>query len=140
MPALAEFASKFRLAELTVKSYRHWVWSLRPVQSTLSAGVLSISREATQFAGLTPEEYLGLGEAVKEVEASLKRAFAYDKINYLMLMMVDPLVHFHVLPRYQAPRAFLGEEWVDKNWGKFPDLGGPEITPDLAKALFEKLR
>jgi diadenosine tetraphosphate (Ap4A) HIT family hydrolase len=57
-----------------------------------------------------------------------------------MLMMVDPLVHFHVVPRYQAPRAFQGTDWVDKNWGRFPDLAGPEITPALAQALLLQLR
>jgi diadenosine tetraphosphate (Ap4A) HIT family hydrolase len=139
MTPLAEFAQKFRLPELTHKSYRHWTWSLRPVQSTLGAGVLSVRREAIRFSDLTPEEYMEFGEAVKEVEAALKRAFAYDKINYLMLMMVDPLVHFHVLPRYEKPRNFAGMEWVDKNWGKFPDLGGPAITPDLVKAIREAL-
>ena len=27
---------------------------------------------------------------------------AYERINYLMLMMVDPHVHFHVIPRYSG--------------------------------------
>jgi diadenosine tetraphosphate (Ap4A) HIT family hydrolase len=140
MVALAEFAHKFRLAGLTVKPYRHWVWSLRPVQCTLGASVLSVTTETTRFSDLGAEAFAALAEVVKEVEANLKRAFAYDKINYLMLMMVDPLVHFHVVPRYQGPRTFQGAEWVDKSWGRFPDLAGPEITPALAKALLQQLR
>ncbi len=140
MVALADFAGKFRLAELTVKSYEHWVWSLRPIQSTLGACVLSVSREATRFSDVSADEFASLALVVKDVEAELKRAFDYDKINYLMLMMVDPLVHFHVVPRYAAPRQFLGTEWIDKNWGKFPDLAGPEITPEQTKALLQQLR
>jgi diadenosine tetraphosphate (Ap4A) HIT family hydrolase len=39
-----------------------------------------------------------------------------SKINYLMLMMVDPHVHFHVLPRYEGDRSHGGIEVVDAGW------------------------
>ncbi|MBI1774718.1 MAG: HIT family protein [Proteobacteria bacterium] len=139
MTALSEFALKFRTAELAVKSYRDWVWSLRPVHCTLGASVLSVRREAIQLSQLSPEEFAGLAEVVKDVETRLKDAFAYDKINYLMLMMVDPLVHFHVVPRYATPRRFEGMEWVDKNWGKFPDISGPTLISEQAQALLRVL-
>ena len=35
----------------------------------------------------------------------LRGFVAYERINYLMLMMVDPDVHFHVIPRYTAAAA-----------------------------------
>lgn len=48
---------------------------------------------------------------------------AYAKINYLMLMMVDPHVHFHVIPRYDGAREWNSREFVDVGWPKVPDLG-----------------
>ncbi len=47
----------------------------------------------------------------------------FDRINYLMLMMVDPHVHFHVFPRYEVSRTFEGLELPDRGWPGPPDLG-----------------
>ena len=72
-------------------------------------------------------------DAVKQVQLTsnmlsghddLQRAQVdYEKINYLMLMMVDPNVHFHVIPRYEGGREWQGREFVDVGWPKVPDLG-----------------
>jgi len=40
-----------------------------------------------------------------EIESALGSFVQYQKLNYLMLMMVDPQVHFHVIPRYEGSRA-----------------------------------
>ena len=53
----------------------------------------------------------------------MRAAFACDKLNYLMLMMVDPDVHFHVLPRYAVEREFGGVRFTDPGWPKVPNLG-----------------
>jgi diadenosine tetraphosphate (Ap4A) HIT family hydrolase len=37
--------------------------------------------------------------------------------------MVDPNVHFHVIPRYAGAREWNGREFVDVGWPKLPDLG-----------------
>ena len=57
------------------------------------------------------------------LNATLGRAVGYAKLNYLMLMMVDPHVHFHVVPRYEGVREWNGHEFVDVGWPKVPDLG-----------------
>ena len=44
-----------------------------------------------------------------------------------MLMMVDPAVHFHIIPRYEFPVEFCDREFNDKSWPGVPDL-----THDLA--------
>ena len=41
-----------------------------------------------------------------------------------MLMMVDPNVHFHVIPRYSEPRSWNGIEFPDAGWPGPPQLGG----------------
>jgi diadenosine tetraphosphate (Ap4A) HIT family hydrolase len=38
-------------------------------------------------------------------------------------MMVDPDVHFHVLPRYAQVRHFAGQAFSDPAWPNAPDLG-----------------
>ena len=40
-----------------------------------------------------------------------------------MLMMVDPNVHFHVIPRYSEPRSWNGIEFPDAGWPGPPELG-----------------
>ena len=75
-------------------------------------------------------------------QVTVLRGFvAYEKINYLMLMMVDPDVHFHVLPRYQAPRTFGGATFPDTGWPGPPALE-PAQVPDgpLREALLGRLR
>lgn len=135
MSELTKFKEKFQIPELTIREYRHWTWSLRPTQPTLCATVLSIRREAAHFSDVTPDELAELATAVKELESRIKAAFTYDKINYLMLMMVDPQVHFHVIPRYATPRDFAGTTWTDANWPRPPDIGGTAITDGVTRAL-----
>ena len=57
-----------------------------------------------------------MGKIISEVESKLKTAFNYDKINYQMLRMYDPEIHFHIIPRYSEPRTFNGKEFLDQNW------------------------
>ena len=59
---------------------------------------------------------------IAELEEMLRRAVKMDKINYLMLMMVDPHVHFHIFPRYRGERSFAGLELTDRGWPGPPDL------------------
>jgi diadenosine tetraphosphate (Ap4A) HIT family hydrolase len=112
----------FGFPRTLVAEYAHWMVLLRPRQVTLGSLVLACRAPATSFGEIGPAAAAELGQAVKDVEATLKSLFAYDKINYLMLMMVDPHVHFHVLPRYAGPRQFAGQEFKDANWPKPPDV------------------
>jgi len=115
----------------------HWVVLLRPRQVTLGSLVLACKEAATAFGQVSPAAVAELGQATAGLEAMLRSAFAYDKINYLMLMMVDPHVHFHVIPRYAAPRAFDGRDFADAAWPKPPDV---TQALGLAPEAFERLR
>jgi diadenosine tetraphosphate (Ap4A) HIT family hydrolase len=106
-----------RIAEL-----EHWAVMLRPQQCTLGALVLACKQPVTAFGDVDPAGHAELGVAVKAIEAMLGAAIGYDKINYLMLMMVDPDVHFHVLPRYQGSRAIAGLDLADAGWPGPPRL------------------
>ena len=83
---------------------------------------LDLPEDATAFSKISPEAFAELPTVLRGMEASLSRAFAYNKINYLMLMMVDPEVHFHVIPRYDAPRSFIQQQFLDQGWPGPPEL------------------
>ena len=125
---LAEFRSKFQVDQLLVAATSAWSWSLRPAQATLGAGVLSLNRHAACFSHVSAAEMSELAELVGRVEKSLKAAFDYQAINYLMLMMVDHHVHFHVIPRYREVRRFAGLDWLDSGWPALPALGESQHT------------
>lgn len=134
--SLQEFQEKFRTADLEVLRMEHWTWSVRPAPSTLGAGVLSLNRFAESFGDLTREESSALAEAVRRVESALTRFSAPDRFNYLMLMMVDSHVHFHVIPRYAAERQAAGMDWVDSGWPALPSLNDNADRKD-SPALIE---
>lgn len=97
-----------------------WVVQVRPKQVTLGASVLIARRHAESLGGLLPAEAAGFADAVTNLEGRLREAFRYDKINYLLLMMVDRHLHFHVIPRYAETRSFAGISWPDPAWPKGP--------------------
>jgi diadenosine tetraphosphate (Ap4A) HIT family hydrolase len=139
-PAYEAFAAKFRLAELEVRRYHHWTWSVRPAQGTLAASVISLNRPAVAWSQVDAGENAGLAQVVSDVEAIIKRQFNFDKINYLMLMMVDEHVHFHVFPRYASERKFGGLTWVDTTWPKPPDLAAGDPGPETLAAIRDTLQ
>ncbi len=129
-------AVRFGYPETLIREYDHWLVLLREPQVTLGSLVLCAKSEATEFSALSQDAHAEMGKVVREIEHTLKAAFAYDKINYLMLMMVDPNVHFHVIPRYsQAPSA-CGLTIPDPGWPALPQLAeAHELTTLERQAL-----
>ena len=139
-PEFDAFAAKFRRAEFEVRRYAHWTWSLRPWQDTLGASVISLNRPATAWSQVDAGENAGLSQVVADIEAGTRRLFKQDKINYLMLMMVDQHVHFHVFPRYSSERQFAGVAWLDPTWPRPPDLQAGESDAATLAAIRDALR
>lgn len=106
-----------------IADYAHWVVLLRPAQPTAASLVLAAKSEAEAFGALPPAAFAELATIVPAIEASLKAAVDYAKINYLMLMMQDRHVHFHVLPRYEGERTLAGVTVPDAGWPAAPALG-----------------
>lgn len=121
-------AVKFGYPDTLLHAYRHWLALLRPAQATLGALVLVCTEPARSFGTVSAEALAELGQAASDIETALTRAFAYDKINYLMLMMIDPDVHFHVLPRYGQTRQFAGLDFADAGWPGPPRLDTATAT------------
>lgn len=118
-----ETIQRFGHPATLITEYEYWVVLLRPAQPTLGSLILAAKGEATAFGDLAPAAFAELQRAVADVEAVLAGAVGYAKINYLMLMMVDPHVHFHVLPRYEGERSACGVTVGDAGWPKAPALG-----------------
>ena len=119
---------KFGWPATLVREFGHWVVLARPAQPTLGSLVLAAKSDATAFGDLPGEAHAELKQVTAAIETALTSAVGYAKLNYLMLMMVDPHVHFHVIPRYEGAREWpKGEksarEFVDVGWPKVPDLG-----------------
>lgn len=114
---------KFGWPRTLVREFEYWIILARPAQPTLGSLILAAKDEATSFGALPQAAHGELKQVSEAIEAALSKAVAYDKLNYLMLMMVDPHVHFHVIPRYESAREWNGREFVDVGWPKVPDLG-----------------
>lgn len=114
---------KFGWPRTLVAELDHWMVLVRPSQPTLGSLVLAAKSEATAFGDLAAEAHAELAVATRAIETALGAAVGYEKINYLMLMMVDPHVHFHVIPRYEGERSGGGLTVADKGWPGQPDLG-----------------
>ena len=118
-----ETIRKFGYPATMIAEYVHWVVLLRPAQPTLGSLILAAKSDATAFPDLKPQAFAELATVTGHLEGVLKQAVEPAKINYLMLMMVDPHVHFHVIPRYDGGRGFQGIEVADAGWPKVPALG-----------------
>lgn len=124
-----------------VRDYGHWVVLARPKQATLGALVLICKEDVRAFSAISAAAFAQFGTVVGDIEASLKRFRNYQKINYLMLMMVDPHVHFHVLPRYAETQDFDGQAYPDPGWPAQPDLGaGPALEGAELESLVTALK
>jgi diadenosine tetraphosphate (Ap4A) HIT family hydrolase len=114
---------KFGYPATLLRELDHWVILLRPAQVTLGSLVLAAKSEATAYGALPREAFAEQADAVALIERGLAAFTGYERINYLMLMMVDPNVHFHVIPRYSEPRSWNGIEFPDAGWPGPPQLG-----------------
>jgi diadenosine tetraphosphate (Ap4A) HIT family hydrolase len=115
-------AFKFGFPQTLVAETAHWLVLVRAQQVTYGALVLVAKSEATAFSDLPPAAFTDLKAAVDGIETLLRATVAYARINYLMLMMVDPHVHFHVIPRYEGERQYAGHTLVDAGWPGAPAL------------------
>ena len=114
---------KFGYPGSLVKEYDHWVVLVRPAQVTLGSLVLAAKSEARAYGDLPAAAFAEQGDVIVAIERALTTFTSYERINYLMLMMVDPNVHFHVIPRYSEPRSWNGIEFADGGWPGPPQLG-----------------
>lgn len=132
---------KFGYPGTLVKEWEHWAALVRPAQVTLGSLVLAAKADATAFAELPDEAFAQLAGAVRAIEQALASFCGHERLNYLMLMMVDPNVHFHVFPRYSRPREWNGASFPDEGWPGPPQLKpAVELDPGRIAAMRDELR
>ncbi len=135
-----ETAKKFGYPDSRLGDYDHWLVLLRPAQVTLGSLILVCKERASRFGEIGPAASAELHRVVARIESALGDAFQNDKMNYLMLMMVDPDVHFHVLPRYAADREFAGMTFTDASWPGPPQITSAlDVPAEVMKALHGEL-
>jgi diadenosine tetraphosphate (Ap4A) HIT family hydrolase len=118
-----------------------WTVLLRPKQPTLGSLVLVCREPVRSLADLSPHAYSDLRGVVRRTEVVLREFVAFDRINYLMLMMVDPDVHYHVVPRYAGTRRYHGLDFPDAGWPGVPALDvAIALDAAAAQALAAQLR
>ena len=113
---------KFGYPATLVKEFDHWVVLLRPAQVTFASLVLAAKSSATAYGNLPRAAFAEQADVVAAIEQALKHVTDYDRINYLMLMMVDRNVHFHIFPRYRETRRWGEMEFPDAGWPGPPRL------------------
>ena len=130
---------KFGYPATLIAKFDHWVVLLRPAQPTLGSLVLAAKSDAMAFGDLPAQAHADLKIVTATIEAALTQAVGYEKINYLMLMMIDKDVHFHVLPRYAGVREHDGLSFPDIGWPAAPALGAAvEMAPDAVARLADR--
>lgn len=127
---ISQTLTKFQFPHSLIKSYQYWHLLLRPQQVTLGSLVLVCKENTECYSSISAEAAKEQHMIVQEVEHCLKSRFNYSKINYLMLMLVDPAVHFHIIPRYQQPVYFNNNDYQDSDWPNPPNLGKSLIIED----------
>ncbi len=137
---LAAFRAKFRLDDLHLTACDGWVLSLRPAQLTLGAMVLSVASGTQDLAALNDTEASGLARGLGLAERLAREVYGAARINALCLMMQDPVVHFHILPRYAAPVPRHGRTWSDADWPGPPVIKPAETPEPVLLALRDELR
>ena len=131
---------KFGFPATLLRELTHWVILLRPGQVTLGSLVLAAKNDATAYGLLPREAFTEQAAAVAMIERALALFCEYERINYLMLMMVDPNVHFHVIPRYSEPREWNGVTFPDAGWPGPPQLGSAlQLSPEQVQAMVGQL-
>ncbi len=129
-------ARKFGYPHTKVAETAHWLVLVRPQQPTFGALVLVCKDDAKAFSDISPAAFADMQAAVVGIESLLRGVVSYERINYLMLMMVDPDVHFHVLPRYDGERTHGDHTFKDAGWPGPPALASHvALSEEEATAL-----
>lgn len=133
---MQNFKQKFNIKDLTIIKIGSWIISLRPDQITIGSLLLSLDRPCQDIGDITELESVELGQAFKAIKNLYSKTLAPDKINYLLLMMVDKQVHFHVIPRYANETIFDESTFKDHSWPKPVEIFN---TLNMSKEKLKKL-
>lgn len=117
-----------------LKDYKHWELGVGYRQHTLGGYIVITKHESIEkITELSAYQLLELQIVFSEIQQALSDnpVFRPDRFNYLQPGNKDHSLHFHGIPRYQTPRTFAGQEWVDETFGKIPVWKKEEVSKEL---------
>ncbi len=130
-----EFMSKFKPETRCIKEFKYWIVCIREKQVNLGSSVILLKRETPSVANILPDEAAEFPEVVKWFEGVCTNKFNAVKFNYLIMMMKDPYVHYHAIPRYDNEIEMFGKVWEDTN-----TLKGFGTVESLDEELLMKIK
>ena len=119
-----------------IKEFDYWVVLFRDKQVTIgSVIIMSKELDKESLGSVSAEAWSEFGKVTGFVEETIKNAFGAEKFNYLALMMYDPEVHFHVIPRYSKPVYFCDKEFIDPDWPNATKRIAMDLDSDMLQAI-----
>ena len=131
--------NKFLYHDSIIKEYKYWAVLFRFQQITIGSMILISTTGAQHLGDLSSEAWAEFAIVSKDVEQWTKEAFSAEKFNYLALMMKEPEVHFHFVPRYSQPVAINGIEFVDSDWPLATNKVAMELNQTVLDAVKNKI-
>jgi diadenosine tetraphosphate (Ap4A) HIT family hydrolase len=113
---------KFGYSKNLIKEYDYWVVLYRPQQVTIGSLVLICKENKFNLGDLSKSAYVEFRLVIQDIEIFLYKKLGANKINYIALMMVDPHVHFHIIPRYSSKIIINEKLYNDIYWPKPPNV------------------
>lgn len=137
--SVSEFTIKYELNDYKLFENENWIVSLRPEQKTPFSMIISIKSNIFQLRDLNSSQILELQETYKFIENISYDNLKANKINFLCLMMVDSIVHFHVFPRFEGVFNYKNIQLMDKYFPKPVDLtDGYSLNTDTIDNIFKQ--
>lgn len=140
MNVLDSFKEKFDLETLTLFENYSWVLSLRPEQLTLGSMLISSSKGICDFQDYKNDDGAKFYYTVAISEKIAKEVFGAVRINILCLMMVDPIVHFHIIPRYDSKKLRYNKIWEDLDWPKPPSFRCAPTEVNVLQEIWKDIK
>ncbi|MCP3879959.1 MAG: hypothetical protein GY701_16435 [Sulfitobacter sp.] len=126
--------------ESVVDRHGSWTLAVNRNQNLLGKSILVLGRPCTAVTDLTPSEWAELHAGMGQAATALASLYEPDQFNYAFLMNVDAQVHLHIIPRYQTPRTWQGEEFSDPNWGRSFGHEVQLLEPDQIRTMAREIR
>jgi|SRR5579859_1379894 len=144
---MKECMSERSYSEYLIKDYTYWTLYLHENQCYIGRTYLvaKIDGKNKDFMDMDSDEIKEFFMIGRQLKKALHKLFIPDKMNYASLGNIFEHLHIHFIPRYKSQRTFLGEEFIDKQWGKnyAPyDLEfkvGANITNEIKRAIEQSI-
>lgn len=136
-----EFHQKYNVSKLKIFENNNWIVSLRPEQKTPFSLLLTIKSDKNKLRSLNESEMIDLIDSYDFIENFAYNKLGAIKVNYLCLMMLDSIVHYHVFPRFSKELIIENDVLIDEYFPKPVDLtdGFSLVDVDLFLKFFKKI-